>query len=43
MSEAARLSHLFVRVVDLAATRRFYVDLLGLDSCNTGNQGDGGK
>ena len=31
MSEAARLSHLFVRVVDLAATRHFYVDLLGLD------------
>ncbi|HEY6607997.1 MAG TPA: VOC family protein [Candidatus Limnocylindria bacterium] len=28
---AARLSHLFVRVADLDATRRFYVDLLGLE------------
>jgi catechol 2,3-dioxygenase-like lactoylglutathione lyase family enzyme len=28
---SARLSHIFVRVTDLAATRRFYVDLLGLE------------
>jgi catechol 2,3-dioxygenase-like lactoylglutathione lyase family enzyme len=27
----ARLSHLFVHVSDLAATRRFYVDQLGLE------------
>ena len=27
----ARLSHLFVHVADLDATRRFYVDLLGLE------------
>jgi catechol 2,3-dioxygenase-like lactoylglutathione lyase family enzyme len=27
----ARLSHLFMHVVDLAEARRFYVDLLGLD------------
>lgn len=27
----ARLSHLFVHVTDLAATRRFYVDHLGLE------------
>lgn len=27
----ARLSHIFVHVADLAATRRFYVDLLGLE------------
>jgi catechol 2,3-dioxygenase-like lactoylglutathione lyase family enzyme len=27
----ARLSHLFVHVTDLAATRRFYVELLGLE------------
>lgn len=26
-----RLSHLFVHVADLAATRRFYIDLLGLE------------
>jgi catechol 2,3-dioxygenase-like lactoylglutathione lyase family enzyme len=28
---AARLSHLFVHVADLSASRHFYADLLGLD------------
>jgi len=32
MSEQARLSHLFVLVSDLARTRAFYVDALGLQA-----------
>jgi catechol 2,3-dioxygenase-like lactoylglutathione lyase family enzyme len=31
MTDGARLSHLFVRVASLAESRRFYVDLLGLE------------